>query len=113
VKPLGIAKTFDSFDATLRLAAMTNQTEEFEDYITATQKMRAYRGKIEAHSPLAALGNPTFDEPAKDEPPRKAASRAKAAEDDGASAGANLPALVVIGVLAVVAIALLVALVAK
>ena len=46
-------KTFDSFDATLRLAAMTDQTEDFRDYITATQKMRAYRGKIEAGSPLA------------------------------------------------------------
>ena len=37
-KPLAIAKTFDSFDATLRLAAMTDQTEDFRDYITATQK---------------------------------------------------------------------------
>src|SRR5690349_16587670 len=52
--PLAISKTFDSFDATLRLAAMTDQTEDFRDYITATQKMRAYRGKIEATSPLAA-----------------------------------------------------------
>ena len=54
MKPLSIAKTFDSFDATLRLAAMTDQTEDFRDYITQTQKMRAYRGKIEATSPLAA-----------------------------------------------------------
>src|SRR5688500_6257688 len=52
-KQLPIAKTFDSFDATLRLAAMTDQTDDFRDYITATQKMRAYRGKIESTSPLA------------------------------------------------------------
>ncbi len=52
-KPLALAKSFDSFDATLRLAAMTDQTEDFRDYITATQKMRAYKGKIEAGSPLA------------------------------------------------------------
>jgi serine/threonine protein kinase len=50
---LSLDKKFDSFDATLRLAAMTNQTEDFRDYITETQKMRAYRGKIEPGSPLA------------------------------------------------------------
>jgi hypothetical protein len=53
-KALALAKTFDSFDATLRLAAMTDQVDDFRDYITATQKMRAYRGKIESTSPLAA-----------------------------------------------------------
>ena len=52
-QPLAIAKTFDSFDATLRLAAMTDQTSDFKEYITQTQKMRAYRGRIEANSPLA------------------------------------------------------------
>jgi len=51
--PLPLDKTFDSFDATLRLASMTNQTEDFRDYITVTQKMRAYKGKIEPGSPLA------------------------------------------------------------
>jgi serine/threonine-protein kinase len=54
VKAVPLAKTFDSFDATLRLAAMTDQTEDFREYISATQKMRAYKGKIEATSPLAA-----------------------------------------------------------
>ena len=52
--PLALSKTFDSFDATLRLAAMTDQTEDFKEYISQTQKMRAYRGRIEANSPLAA-----------------------------------------------------------
>ena len=45
-KPLKIAKAFDSFDATLKLAAMTNQTSEFDQYISDTRKMRAYKGVI-------------------------------------------------------------------
>ena len=45
-KPLKLAKSFDSFDATLKLAAMTNQTGEFGEYISETQKMRAYKGKV-------------------------------------------------------------------
>jgi serine/threonine protein kinase len=45
VAPLTLAKKFDSFDATLKLAAMTNQTKEFETYISETKKMRAYRGE--------------------------------------------------------------------
>ena len=45
-KPLKIARSFDSFDATLKLAAMTNQTSEFDKYISDTKKMRAYKGTI-------------------------------------------------------------------
>ena len=45
-KPLKLAKGFDSFDATVKLAAMTNQISEFGEYISETQKMRAYQGKI-------------------------------------------------------------------
>ncbi len=55
-KPLKLAKGFDSFDATLRLAAMTNQIGEFSEYISETQKMRAYKGKIEGV--LAAQNQP-------------------------------------------------------
>lgn len=40
--PLKLAKDFDSFDATIKLAALTNQTSEFDGYISATKKMRAY-----------------------------------------------------------------------
>ena len=47
VKPLKLSKGFDSFDATLKLAAMTNQTDEFKQYISETHKMRAFQGKIE------------------------------------------------------------------
>lgn len=120
-KPLSFANDFDSFDATLRLAAMTNQTEEFEDYITATQKMRAYRGKIEAGSPLApAVPPPPAPEPSPDQPekPRfKAMPRfiapppaAEGPSDFPESTGSNTPALIAIVVLAIAAIGLLVAL---
>jgi eukaryotic-like serine/threonine-protein kinase len=40
--PLKLAKDFDSFNATVKLAALTNQTTEFEDYISSTKKMRAF-----------------------------------------------------------------------
>ncbi|MBL0122515.1 MAG: serine/threonine protein kinase [Betaproteobacteria bacterium] len=45
-KPLKLSKAFDSFDATVKLAAMTNQISDFGDYISETQKMRAYQGSI-------------------------------------------------------------------
>jgi serine/threonine-protein kinase len=45
-KPLKIDKSFDSFDATLKLAAMTNQTAEFGKYISDTRQMRAYQGAV-------------------------------------------------------------------
>jgi serine/threonine-protein kinase len=41
--PLKLAQGFDSFDATLKLAAMTNQTAEFEKFISDTKKMRAFK----------------------------------------------------------------------
>src|SRR5206468_502625 len=74
-KPIPLAKTFDSFDATLRLAAMTDQTGEFKEYITQTQKMRAYRGKIEAGSGLTAATatQPTVAAPTPAKAPEKAA----------------------------------------
>ena len=56
-QPLKIAKAFDSFDATLKLAVMTNQTAEFDQYISDTRKMRAYQGAITG--PLAAQSNAT------------------------------------------------------
>ncbi len=40
--PLKLAKDFDSFSATVKLAALTNQTTEFENYISSTKKMRAF-----------------------------------------------------------------------
>jgi len=48
VPPLTLAQKFDSFDATLKLAAMTDQTKDFENYISETKKMRAYTGDTSA-----------------------------------------------------------------
>jgi serine/threonine-protein kinase len=121
-KPLVIAKSFDSFDATLRLASMTNQTEEFEEYITATQKMRAYKGRIEPGSPLAPAAAPApapAAAPAAPEPEKKSAPRfvspppAAAGPAFPESTTSNLPAIVAIVVLAIIAVGLLVALLVK
>ncbi|HEX9392528.1 MAG TPA: serine/threonine-protein kinase [Usitatibacteraceae bacterium] len=63
VKPLKLAKKFDSFDATLKLAAMTNQTADFSDYISETQKMRAYKGEAPSQ-PVAPQSAPVKRAPA-------------------------------------------------
>jgi len=131
-KPLGIAKSFDSFDATLRLASMTNQTEEFRDYITITQKMRAYRGKIEPGSPLAPATPPPppaeeaeapapapAPEPEQPRfkpiprfmaPPREPEKPSHAFPESSSS---NVPAIVAIVILSIAAVALLVTLLIK
>jgi serine/threonine-protein kinase len=117
-KALALSKTFDSFDATLRLAAMTDQTEDFRDYITQTQKMRAYKGKIES-GPLAAkpAPAPAAEAPKPEAPkpkpaPRPAPAPAPRPGAEGAG-GANYFAIAAIVVLAVAAIALTVALLVK
>ncbi len=130
-KALALAKTFDSFDATLRLAAMTDQTEDFRDYITATQKMRAYKGKIEAGSPLApkaaaaAPASAPAPAPAPAEPakakakpaarpaPAPAPARAEREETMSPSPGSNMLAMAAIVVLALAAIGLTIALLLK
>lgn len=43
LKPLKLAKDFDNLEATMKLAKATEQTEQFNDYLTATQKIRAYK----------------------------------------------------------------------
>lgn len=60
VAPLTLAKKFDSFDATVKLAAMTHQTQDFEKYISETRKMRAYTGDV---SGLTAAKSKTAPEP--------------------------------------------------
>jgi serine/threonine protein kinase len=119
-KPLSLAKTFDSFDATLRLAAMTDQTEDFRDYISATQKMRAYKGKVEPTSPLAPKVAPAPAPAPAPEEKKKPAFRPAAAmpprmqeAPQRASSGSNTLAIVVIVALAIIAIALAVALILK
>ncbi len=131
-KPLGFAPNFDSFDATLRLASMTNQTEEFRDYITITQKMRAYRGKIEPGSPLAPATPPPPPAPEAEAPapapapepdqprfkpiPRFMAPPPEPAKHSHAfpeSSSSNVPAIVAIVILSIAAVALLVTLLIK
>lgn len=63
VSPLKLDRKFDSFEATMRLAALTQQTENFREFISETQKMRAYKGKIEAQ-PIAAAPPPRPQTPA-------------------------------------------------
>jgi len=53
-QPLKISKQFDSFSATVKLAAMTQQTAEFREYITETQKMRAFTGAAPLPAPTPA-----------------------------------------------------------
>jgi serine/threonine-protein kinase len=121
-KPLGLAKTFDSFDATMRLMAQTGDIDEYKDYITQTQKMRAYRGKIEATSPLAKMAEKEA-EPAAPAPkpqpaperkttPRVAAQPAAEAESAPGN-NSNLIMISAILVLVLAAIGLLVALVIR
>jgi serine/threonine-protein kinase len=118
VAPLAISKTFDSFDATLRLAAMTDQTDDFRDYITATAKMRAYRGKIEPHSPLAPKAPKT---PPAATPPEQAPrivfdNPALTGTQTGMTRTPSATTLLAIGaivILAIAAIALTIALVMK
>jgi serine/threonine-protein kinase len=113
-KALALAKTFDSFDATLRLAAMTDQTDDFRDYITQTQKMRAYKGKIEPSSPLA----PPKPQPVPQEKrsaPRAAAAAAASGSNRAieSSQASNVMAVVAIIVLSIAAVGLTVALLMK
>jgi serine/threonine-protein kinase len=116
-KALALAKTFDSFDATLRLAAMTDQTDDFRDYITATQKMRAYRGRIEASSPLApqpAKAAPVEEKRAAPRPAPAAPAPIPVANGPSTSVqGSNFMSIIAIIVLAVAAVGLTIALLIK
>jgi serine/threonine protein kinase len=128
-KPVPLAKTFDSFDATLRLAAMTDQTEDFREYISQTQKMRAYKGKIEGphaakmqaqgSAPVAAPAPPPAPEKKVERKVQRVVAVPRAMQMPGdpepASGGTttNLLAIAAIVVLSVAAIALTVALLVK
>ncbi|MEP7154163.1 MAG: serine/threonine-protein kinase [Betaproteobacteria bacterium] len=117
-KPLKLARGFDSFDATLKLAAMTNQIGEFGEYISETQKMRAYKGKISG-----ALAN---DPGSSTQPPSARKGSALPSDAtltneqmrDAANAGPgigvpNLLPIVIIILLAALAVGLAVALVVR
>ena len=119
-KAMPLAKTFDSFDATLRLAAMTDQTEDFREYISQTQKMRAYKGKIEgphAAKMQAQIAAPPPPPPVEERKPSRAAPKPMAMPGPQPVAGntgaSNLIAVAAIVVLSVAAVALTVALLMK
>ena len=103
--PLSLDPSFDSFDATLRLAAITAQTTEFRDYITTTQRMRAYRSTTEPpdrQAPSQPMRVSLVDSPA---------ASAAAVPDAAATAGARAVMLAAIAILAFAAIGLAIALV--
>jgi serine/threonine protein kinase len=120
-KPVPLAKTFDSFDATLRLAAMTDQTEDFREYISQTQKMRAYKGRIEGAlgakmQAQAATAAPPPPPPEVRKPTRVAPRPMNLPGPEPVAAGSgasNLIAVAAIVVLSVAALALTVALLVK
>ncbi len=112
-KALALAKTFDSFDATLRLAAMTDQTEEFRDYISATQKMRAYKGKVEATPSAAPKAAPAAPPEEKKKPVFRPAPAPQPHADETPSGSANWLAMAAILVLSLAAIGLTIALLLK
>ena len=132
-QPLKIAKAFDSFDATLKLAVMTNQTAEFGQYISDTRKMRAYQGAvtgslatqssaIRSSAPPTAAPSPSpwsselpYIAPALSRPnmvsPRTATMKLQAT--DSRAADNTLIHIVVVVTLAIIALGLLLFLFAK
>ena len=117
-KPLKLAKKFDSFDATIRLAAMTNQTADFSEYISETQKMRAYKGEITG--PLAALRTAPVEPavaPASPTPPVSSDTATLRLDEYGEpETKTNLSAHIAVGIvvlLALLAVGLLIALILR
>ena len=108
--------------------AQSAQTEDFRDFISETQKMRAYRGKIEPGSPLAKQMAPAA-KPAPPPPPPPAPAPAavkketprplqlplanQALRRGGSSTATNLLTVGAIIVLGIAAIGLLIALMLK
>jgi len=115
-EPLKLAPQFDSFDATVRLAALTEQQEEFRGYISETQKMRAYQAQGAATGPAPAA------EPADAPLPARAFVTIPRGGDITGRSRAGGPfvhdpfptgAFVVLGVLGAAALGLIVALLAR
>ncbi len=101
-RALSVSKEFDSFGATVKLAALTQQTGEFREYITETQKMRAYTGAAPGAEPAAA--------PAPVAIPRGDISGPHRGPAAPAAGRSPLVPILVLGGLALVVIVLLVAL---
>ena len=118
IAPLQLNRKFDSFEATMRLAAITQQTGDFRDFISETQKLRAYKGKVEAQ-PNQATAPKAASQPSVPEPVAKAAPRPVVSTDtatiklDAAKSGPGVLPLVVLGVLATTALALILILILR
>lgn len=125
-RPLKLAKDFDSFDATLKLAAMTNQTAEFEQYISESRKMRAYQGDVlgplatamsagsraEAGARAAPKPSMTFEQ--LDQLEQFEALKAhRASQAQTHSSASNLVPIVIIVILAILAVGLSIALIIR
>jgi eukaryotic-like serine/threonine-protein kinase len=110
--PLKVSSQFDSLSATMRLAAMGKQSEEFADYLSETQKLRVLDAKQAASSAPAAEQPAPRAAPNFVPIPRAAepANRGIARDED--ESVPLLPAMV-LGSLTLTAIALSVALVVR
>jgi eukaryotic-like serine/threonine-protein kinase len=114
---LKLAKQFDSFAATMRLAALNQQTEEFREYISETQKMRAYAGNVETLAASAAVARATArpkSAPAYVPIPRggHAATRLPGTNPAAVPSSSLIP-VVVLGLLALAAVGLMIALLVR
>lgn len=125
-QPLKLSKAFDSFEATIKLAALTEQTQEFAHYISETKKIRKFEGAVGTSDqpPSSENRNKTNTSPS----PARAVRSGKPARNTGGEATssghaparpANPPAknggmpVIVLAALALLAIGLAIALLMK
>ena len=109
-RPLRLASEFDSFAATVRLASLTQQQDEFRGYISETQRMRAYLEMKQA-APAAAPDAPEAPSPtAAFVAIPRGGDVTLAPPTSLASAPLPRPALLVLGVLGLAALGLITAL---
>jgi serine/threonine-protein kinase len=117
IEPLKLAKRFDSFSATLRLAAASQQTEEFREYISETQKMRAFSGKLDPPPAPVPVASPAPAPATRPLPVFVPIPRAGEATNRliAPAAGSMLPVLpmVGLGLLALAAVTLLIVLLVR
>lgn len=104
-----IAPQFDSFGATVKLAALAHQTEEFQEFISKTQRMRAYQaGAGDALSDKSPVGEPA---PAPEMTPGVVSIPRGGMGGDAAASDANAPLpwapIIFLGALAATALGLL------
>jgi serine/threonine-protein kinase len=109
---LKISTSFDSLSATMKLAALGQQTDDFQDYLSQTQKLRAQRAKEAAAAGSAAAGTATKPLPAFVAIPRTGDATNRLLPPDPRDTVPLIPAMV-LGSLALTAIGLAIALVVR